>query len=114
MLHVQNMKYAAYAADITPFNQTVNGIMGALQKVMMQAGVGQAEAVGAASSAVYGVIAKQAFLDSINDALMMSTVFAIIALPLAFLMKSKKPSADQSQKQANREQEIESTLAIND
>jgi EmrB/QacA subfamily drug resistance transporter len=112
MLHVQNMKYAAYASDITPFNQTAMTALSGLQRIMMQGGMGSSEAAGAASSAIFGVIAKQAFLDSINVALMISTVFAIIALPLAFMMRGKDLCKDAGVKEAMQEQKAENIVTV--
>jgi EmrB/QacA subfamily drug resistance transporter len=112
MLHVQNMKYAAYASDITPFNQTATNIVNAVQRMLMQTGAGQREALSATQGAVYGVIARQAFLDSINVALMVSTIFAVIALPLSFLMRGKEACPPEVRKAVRRGQEIDGSITV--
>ena len=112
MLHVQNMKYAAYAADITPFNQVASNTMSGIRNLLMQAGMSSSDAVGTAYSTIYGVIARQAFQDSINVALIVSTLFAVIALPLAFLMGGKAVNTKEDSKTILQEQEIENTITV--
>ena len=112
MLRVQNMKYAAYATDINPFNQTASTALGLIQKMLMQTGAGKSEAISASYSAIYGIIAKQAFLDSINVALTVSTVFAIIALPLSFLMRGKETCNEETRRINSEEAKIDSTITI--
>ena len=112
LLHVQNVKYAAYASEATAFNPVAGSLLNGVKGLLMQSGLSAADATAASGSTLSGLIQQQSFLDGINATLIVSTIFSLVAIPLTLLFKSKKELQCEDEKVFIREQQIESEIAI--
>ncbi len=110
MQHIQDVKYARYAADSTPFNPMIQSFLVSYQKGFVQAGLTINNAAMTSQTILYLLIQKLSFLDGIQATLIVSTFFAIVTIPLAFLIPTKKHKLDVIDKQVLIEQEIESSM----
>ncbi len=90
MLHTQNAKYALYAADSTTFNPATTSYLTYFQNIFMQNGLTQGNASAASQTMLFSTIQRQTFMDSITATLVASTIFALVAIPMVFLIKGKK------------------------
>ena len=104
MQGVQNSKYAQYSADSTLFNRMTTNFIKFYQNLFIHNGMIQKNAYGSAMTILGGIIQQKAFLDAINATLVVSTIFALIAIPLAFMIKDKKNN--------NNKQETEHVATI--
>jgi len=107
MLHVQNQKYASYLGDTTVFNNSVTNFLTYLQNIYMQTGMTSGSASTAAQSLLSSYVQRQVFIDSINATMVASTIFAVIAIPLSFLVQNKEKADTYIQKNSTPTNKVE-------
>jgi MFS family permease len=86
-LHLGNYSNVVTSAD--PFISEQFGNMG--RALSSLAGIPEQAGTGAAAQMLYGIAAKQATVDGINDSFLVATGIAAVALVLSFFIKRAKP-----------------------
>lgn len=111
--HAQRTQYARYAADSTIFNPSTTSFLATFQNMFIQSGYTISNATASAQTILYSIVQKKVFLDGINETMIVSTVFAIITIPLAFLIESKKKHSIQNDNEVYKvEQELADSILV--
>ena len=86
------INYSDLAQQVNPFNQNSMNLFKMLQGAMMQGGLSPFDAQAGALSKIFGMVARQAQLQAMNDTmLVISIITAVIILPTLLLKESKQP-----------------------
>lgn len=88
------INYANLANQVNAFNPNSLYLSKMLQGVLMQKGISQTGAHGVSLSLVYGIVAKQSLLQSLNDTMMVITIMTIIVILPTLLLKSSENQED--------------------
>lgn len=92
-----NYNYARMSEQITPFNQTADTLLSALQELYLKSGIPQDLAQGYAYSTLGNLIYRQAYLDAMDYAVAITVPLVFVATALALMMRSKKFTANNKQ-----------------
>jgi EmrB/QacA subfamily drug resistance transporter len=91
---VQSVSYTRISEQVNWFNPGSAQLFTLMNGLFTQYGLSPGENRGASMAAVYGLVQKYAFLQGINDTLFVTTLIALVTVPLAFLIRDtrqKKP-----------------------
>ncbi len=85
-----NLNYGRLSEQITSFNPVANGILGQFQAMLMQNGYASGDAYGVAISAITAMIQKQAYVDAIGNAIMLTALGVLLAIAMILFMRGKR------------------------
>ena len=88
------INYANLANQVNVFNPNSLYLSKMLQGVLMQKGLSQTGAQGVSLSLIYGVVAKQSLLQSLNDTMMVITIITIAVILPTLLLKGSENKED--------------------
>jgi EmrB/QacA subfamily drug resistance transporter len=92
MQHQNTIEYAALAGQVNSSNPNSIKLLKMLQGLLVQSGLSQSAAQSGALSQIYGMVARQAQLQALNDTMLVITMIAgLIILPTLFLKERKQP-----------------------
>lgn len=92
--HVNN-NYARLSEQVTAFNSQAVNIFNQLQGLFTLNRFSAGEARGAATSVLYGLVYKQAYVDAMDFTIAVTVVAVAVAFILVFFMRGKKKGASQ-------------------
>ena len=90
-VHISN--FSAHTNVYNPnYTETINNLAQTFQNY----GFNTMEAAGAAQSAIWREILRQSTMNAILDAITVFVILHICVIPMVFLLKRKKPTAEQN------------------
>ncbi|GAB4266100.1 DHA2 family efflux MFS transporter permease subunit [Thermincola ferriacetica] len=92
MTNRQAVNYIRLAEQVSYFDANSVELFGRIQGWLSQQGVPAGEAQGISVSTVFGLVAKEAAVQAINDTLFVTVLIILVTIPLALLMRGKKSS----------------------
>jgi len=95
----QSFHAAAISDSVSVTSTTASEALQGLTGLFMQAGVDAATAQGGAASVLAGMIAKEAVVRGIADALLVSAIPIFLSIPFIFFMHKKPPKKEAAQEQ---------------
>jgi hypothetical protein len=98
-----NFNYARLAEQINPSNQIAVDTVKQLSSLFVKSGMTPADAQAYAYSSIAGLIQKQAYLDALNLANEVMIIAAIIAIPIALILRTPKNDKTRKRKGVNQE-----------
>lgn len=90
MTNRQAVNYIRLAEQVSYFDANSVELLGRIQGWLSQQGVPAGEAQGISVSTVFGLVAKEAAVQAINDTLFVTVLIILVTIPLALLMRGKK------------------------
>ncbi len=85
-----NMNYGRFVEQITSFNSTAVAWLGQYQELLLKNGYAQNDANAVTLYYVYGMAQKQAYVDAIDYAMMVTALGVLLALVLVMVMREGK------------------------
>jgi multisubunit Na+/H+ antiporter MnhC subunit len=85
-----NMNYGRFVEQITSFNSTAVAWLGQYQELLLKNGYAQNDANAVTLYNVYGMAQKQAYVDAIDYAMMVTALGVLLALVLVMVMREGK------------------------
>ncbi|OPX86669.1 MAG: Multidrug export protein EmrB [Pelotomaculum sp. PtaB.Bin104] len=96
-LHRQEYHTVWLADTVNWSSPAAVGMLQQIQSIISQAGSSGAQAgVSGATSVLYSLVRREAFISGIEDAFIVSTIFAVLALPLVFFLSKKRMEAQRA------------------
>ena len=95
--------YARLAEQVSPFNWQAGNIFGQLQGLFTANQLPASQAQGAATSVVYGLVYRQAYVDAMDYTIAITVVAVVIALIMVFFMRGKQKANSQNGDDQNEE-----------
>ncbi|ATW25772.1 DHA2 family efflux MFS transporter permease subunit [Candidatus Formimonas warabiya] len=94
MQHQNTINYADLAGQVNYFNPNSMNLFKMLQGLLAQGGMTQTDAQAGALSTIYGMIARQAQLQALNDTMLVISIIAGMIILPTFLLKERKQPKD--------------------
>ncbi|TCL59727.1 EmrB/QacA subfamily drug resistance transporter [Hydrogenispora ethanolica] len=91
-----NTNYARLSEQVTAFNSQAATMFNQLQGLFTTNRFSTAEAQGAATSVIYGLVYKQAYVDAMDYAIAITVVAVAIAIIVVFFMRGKQKDTSQN------------------
>ncbi len=93
MQYRNTLNYSDLAQQVNTFNPNSMSLYKMLQGLLVQGGLSQADAQGGALSQLFGLVARQAQLQALNDTMLVISIISVmIILPTLLLKQSKAPA----------------------
>ncbi len=92
MSNRQAVNYTRLAEKVTSFHAGSSDLFKYLNAYFGTLGISASEVQGLSTTTMYGIVAKQAAAQAINDTFFVTVVLIIFIIPLVMLMRGKKPT----------------------